>query len=60
MEARKNRKPMEAICNANGRVLKESLQKIEGIKESLAGVRAMSRSKVLAGLCQLKLNSKKQ
>lgn len=59
MEARKNRKPMEAICNANGRVLKETLQKIEGIKESLAGVRAMSRAKVLAGLVQMKLNSQK-
>jgi len=59
MEARKNRKPMEAICNANGRVLKETLQKIEGIKDSLAGVRAMSRAKVLAGLVRLKLNRMK-
>jgi len=59
MEARKNRKPMEAICNANGRVLKETLQKIEGIKESLAGVRGMSRAKVLAGIVQLKLNAMK-
>lgn len=59
MNARKNRKPMEAICNANGRVLKETLQKIEGVKESLAGVRAMSRAKVLAGLVQLKLNAMK-
>lgn len=59
MEARKNRKPMEAICNANGRVLKETLQRIEGIKESLAGVRAMSRAKVLAGLVQLKLSTRK-
>lgn len=57
MDARKNRKPMEAICNANGRVLKETLQKIEDIKESLAGVRAMSRAKVLGGMVQLKLNS---
>lgn len=59
MEARKNRKPMEAICNANGRVRKETLQKIEGIKGSLAGVRGISRAKVLAGLVQMKLNSKK-
>jgi len=59
METRKNRKPMEAICNANGRVLKETLQKIEGIKDSLAGVRGMSRAKVLAGLVQLKLNAMK-
>jgi hypothetical protein len=57
MEARKNRKPMEAICNANGRVVKESLQKIEGIKDSLEGIRNMSRAKVLAGLVQLKLNA---
>lgn len=57
MEARKNRKPMEAISNANGRVLKETLQKIEGIKESLSGVRTMSRAKVLAGLVQMKLNA---
>ncbi len=57
MEARKNRKSMEAICNANGRVLKETLKKIEGIKNSLAGVRGMSRAKVLSGLVQLKLNS---
>jgi hypothetical protein len=59
MEARKNRKPMEAICNANGRVRKETLQKIEGIKDALAGVRAMSRAKVLAGLVQIKLNAMK-
>jgi hypothetical protein len=59
MEARKNRKHMEAICNANGRVLKETLQKIEGIKDSLAGVRGMSRAKVLAGLVQMKLNAMK-
>lgn len=59
MEARKNRPHMEAITNANGRVLKETLQKVEGIKESLAGVRTMSRAKVLAGLVQLKLNAMK-
>lgn len=59
MEARKNREPMEAVCNLNGRVLKETLQKIEGIKDSLAGVRAMSRAKVLAGLVQIKLNATK-
>lgn len=59
MEARKNRKPMEAVCNLNGRVLKETLQKIEGIKESLEGIRNMSRAKVLAGLVQLKLNTMK-
>lgn len=59
MEARKNRKPMEAICNANGRVLKETLQRIEGIKGSLEGIRNMSRAKVLAGLVQLKLNAMK-
>lgn len=59
MEARKNRKPMEAVCNLNGRVVKESLQKIESIKESLEGIRNMSRAKVLAGLVQLKLNAMK-
>lgn len=59
MEARKNRPHMEAITNANGRVLKETLQKIEGIKESLSGIRNMSRAKVLAGLVQLKLNAMK-
>jgi hypothetical protein len=60
MEARRNRKPMEGIANANGRVLKETLQKIEGIKESLAGVRGVSRAKVLAGIVQLKLNNMQQ
>jgi hypothetical protein len=59
MEARKNRKPMEAVCNLNGRVVKETLQKIESIKDSLEGIRNMSRAKVLAGLVQLKLNSPK-
>jgi hypothetical protein len=57
MEARKNRPHMEAITNANGRVLKETLQKIEGIKESLAGIRNMSRAKVLAGLVRMKLDA---
>jgi hypothetical protein len=57
IKARKNRKPMEGICNANGRVLKETLHKLEGIKESLAGIRGMSRAKVLAGLVQIKLNT---
>ncbi len=55
MDARKKRKPMEGISNANGRVLKETLQKIDGIKDRLAGIRNMSRAKVLAGLVQLKL-----
>ena len=59
MEARKNRQPMEAVCNLNGRVVKETLQKIEDIKESLEGIRNMSRAKVLAGLVQLKLNTMK-
>lgn len=59
MEARKNRKPMEAVCNLNGRVVKETLQKIESIKDSLEGIRNMSRAKVLAGLVQLKLNTMK-
>ncbi|HJV49080.1 MAG TPA: hypothetical protein VJ549_07380 [Geothrix sp.] len=59
MEARKNRKPMEAVCNLNGRVVKETLQKIESIKDSLDGIRNMSRAKVLAGLVQLKLNTMK-
>lgn len=57
MEARKNRKPLEAVCNLNGRVVKESLEKIESIKDSLEGIRNMSRAKVLAGLVQLKLNA---
>jgi len=59
MEARKNRKPMDAVCNLNGRVVKETLQKIESIKDSLEGIRNMSRAKVLAGLVQLKLNTMK-
>lgn len=59
IEARKNRKPLDGICNANGRVLKESMKKIEDIKESLAGIRNISRAKVLAGLVQLKLNARK-
>lgn len=58
MEARKKRKPMEGISNANGRVLKETLQKIDGIKDRLVDIRNMSRAKVLAGLVQLKLNTK--
>ncbi len=57
--ARKNRKPTEGICNANGRVLKETLQKIEGVQASIAGIKGMSRAKVLAGLVQLKLNAMK-
>jgi len=59
MEARKNRKPMEAVCNLNGRVVKETLQKIESIKDSLEGIRNISRAKVLAGLVQMKLNAMK-
>jgi len=59
MKARRERNPTEAICNANGRVLRETRQKIESIKDSLAGIRGVSRAKVLAGLVQLKLNALK-
>lgn len=59
MESRKNRKPDEAICNANGRVLKETLQRIEDLQKSLEGIRGVSRAKVLGGLIQLKLNAMK-
>jgi len=59
MKARRDRNPTEAICNANGRVLKSTLQKIESIKDSLAGIRGISRAKVLGGIVRLKLNAMK-
>lgn len=57
MEMRKNRPFLEARCNANGRVVKEHLKKLEDIRASLEGIKNLSRAKVLAGLVQLKLNA---
>lgn len=57
INARRQRKPDEAISNCNGRILKETLDRIEEIQNSLIGIKGMSRAKVLAGLVQLKLNA---
>lgn len=54
---RKREMEENPVRNANGRVLKETFQKIEHYKKALAGIRGMSRAKVLAGLIHLKLTS---
>lgn len=59
MEMRKNRPVLEARCNANGRVIKAHLKKLEDIRASLEGIKNLSRAKVLAGLVQIKLNAMK-
>jgi hypothetical protein len=41
--------------NASGRVLPSTFAKIRQIEAALAGIRGMSRAKVLAGLIQLRL-----
>ncbi len=55
---RKLNAPTDPIHIANGRVHRETFDRIEEIEQALVTVKGMSRAKVIAGLIQLKLDHK--
>jgi hypothetical protein len=56
VDARRMNASTDPPRNASGRILPSTLKKIQKIQDALAGIRGMSRAKVLAGLIQLNMN----
>jgi hypothetical protein len=56
VENRRSRTSEDPARNASGRVSQTTFEKIQKIHAALAGIRGMSRAKVLAGLIQLRID----
>jgi len=59
VENRRLRAPEDPARNASARVLPTTFDKIQKIHTALAGIRGMSRSKVLTGLVQFYMNKQR-